>query len=109
MIIDGEELMVFVCGFSEKNDWGRGYKNMKSDVYSVGWSLWVGWHCSVMNLLGWMEKKKELRLWSDNIVVDMIKLILLVYNNLSIVNKVAKILRWIKITQRSPKEHEIDS
>jgi len=36
MIIDGEELMVFVCGFSEKNDWGRGYKNMKSDVYSVG-------------------------------------------------------------------------
>jgi len=37
MIIDGEELMVFVCGFSEKkNDWGRGYKNKKSDVYYLG-------------------------------------------------------------------------
>jgi len=56
-----------------------------------------------------MENKKKLRLWSDNIVVDMIKLILLIYNNLSIVKKVAKILVWIKITQRSPKEHEIDS
>jgi len=34
----------------------------------------------------------------DNVVVDVIKLILLIYNNFSIVKKVAKRLVWVKLT-----------
>jgi len=34
----------------------------------------------------------------DNTVVDAIKLILLIYNNFSIVKKVAKNLVWVKLT-----------
>jgi len=47
---------------------------------------------------------------TDNAVVDAIKLILLIYNNFSIVKKVAKILVWVKLTlSRLPTNTELIS
>jgi len=44
----------------------------------------------------------------DSVVVDAIKLILLIYNNFSIVKKVVKILVWVKSTlSRLPTNTEL--